>query len=73
MSVHDRYLNEKQKMDDLINKGYIITKVTEDLDGSLVEFRKIGETEKEILRIGNADARKYFSSLIAKQQTELTQ
>jgi hypothetical protein len=68
MSAYDRFLAEKEQIDHLIDQGYVITKVTENLNGSSVEFEKMNKDEKEILHIGNADARKYFSSVIIKQR-----
>lgn len=66
MAAYQEFLTEKSKIDLLTEQGYFINKVTEHLDGANVEFKK-GEAE-EVLFIRTADARKYFSSIIIKQQ-----
>ncbi|TCP27098.1 hypothetical protein EV207_11876 [Scopulibacillus darangshiensis] len=68
MSTYKDFLDEKAKIDALVEKGYVISKVTEHLDGTDVAFEK-NEDLKEILQIRHADARKYFSSIILKQQS----
>ncbi|MBM7646244.1 hypothetical protein JOD45_002472 [Scopulibacillus daqui] len=66
MSTYKKYLEEKKKIDLLFQDGYAIRKVTEKLDGDLVEFQK-GQTLKTLF-IQNPEARKYFSSAILKQK-----
>lgn len=71
MSTHDDFLEEKNKIDSLIERGYVIKKAIEDLDGSHVEFEKKGEKgDKETLHLMNPNSRKYFSSLIFKQHQQ---
>ncbi|WP_082232100.1 hypothetical protein [Halobacillus massiliensis] len=65
MGEYEIFVEEKQQIDQLIEKGFRIVKVTENLDGALVDFQK-GE-EKEQLAIKNAETRKYFTTLILKQ------
>jgi hypothetical protein len=67
MSEHQQYLAERDKIDFLIQKGYRINGVTENLDGALVDFLHQKENKIETLQIGTANARKYFSSLLIRQ------
>jgi hypothetical protein len=67
MSDYQQYLNERDKLDFFIQKGFRINAVHEHLDGASVEFYHPTSKEKEILLIGTANARKYFSSLLIKQ------
>lgn len=67
MSTYNAFLNERDKIDFLTEKGYLIKQVTEHLDGANVAFEK-ADGEKQILLIRTADARKYFTSIIIKQQ-----
>lgn len=66
LSTHSEFLKEKDKIDSLIEDGYVIKKVSDDLDGSHVEFVK--DDKKETLHVLNADSRKYYSSLIFEKQ-----
>jgi hypothetical protein len=66
MSEYRQYLEEKQKIDILIQKGYRINSIHEHLDGATVEFLHQNEKEIETLLIGTANARKYFSSVLIK-------
>ncbi|MBB6450070.1 hypothetical protein HNR44_002048 [Geomicrobium halophilum] len=66
MSEYNNYIAEKEKIDRYVNEGYRITDVSEDLSGALLTLMdKRGKSET--LRIGNADARKYFSVLLLQQ------
>jgi hypothetical protein len=67
MSDYNQFLDERDKLDFLIQKGYRINRVHEHLDGASVEFFHPEKNEKEMLLIGTANARKYFSSLLIKQ------
>lgn len=67
MSDYQQFLDERDKIDFLIQKGYRIHAVTEHLNGSSVEFSHPNEPITETLLIGTANARKYFSSLLMKQ------
>lgn len=67
MSDYQQYLNERDKLDFFIQKGFRINAVHEHLDGASVEFYHPASKEKETLLIGTANARKYFSSLLIKQ------
>lgn len=67
MSEHQQFLAERDKIDYLIQKGYKISAVKEHLDGATVDFVHPNGNVIETLMIGNANARKYFSSLLIKQ------
>ncbi|WP_110111242.1 hypothetical protein [Bacillus sp. CGMCC 1.16541] len=70
MSSYQEFLAEREKIDYLIQKGYKITGVTENLSGAFVQFEKQDpdHTEECTLQILTADARKYFSSVMIHQQ-----
>ncbi|MBB6452540.1 hypothetical protein HNQ94_000985 [Salirhabdus euzebyi] len=74
MSEYQDFLHERDRIDFLLQKGYKITNVTENLSGAFVDFEKSGESNgeapRETLHILNADARKYFSAMLMKQQKE---
>ncbi|OIK11362.1 hypothetical protein BIV60_18335 [Bacillus sp. MUM 116] len=64
MSEHQQFLDERDKIDYLIQKGFRIHRVNEHLNGASVDFVHPEENKTETLLIGNANARKYFSSLL---------
>ncbi|WP_420768261.1 hypothetical protein ACNR9V_12835 [Parageobacillus thermoglucosidasius] len=74
---YQEFLAEKEKIDYLIQQGYFIKNVRENLSGAFVEFElkrsdssgKKGSTQ--VLHIQNADARKYFSSLLIRQMKQV--
>ncbi|MDP5274242.1 hypothetical protein [Chengkuizengella axinellae] len=74
MSSYQKYLDEKEKIDSLLQKGYKIKNIHEDLSGSHLEFELDGIDEsseleiKETLLITNADARKYFSTILFQKK-----
>jgi hypothetical protein len=64
LSDYQEYLIEKESIDNLIDQGYQIVRVTENLYGAFVDFeRKDQKNERQIkkLHIKLAEARKYFS------------
>lgn len=65
MSDYHQYLTEREKIDFLIQKGYRIKDVLENLSGAFVQFEK--EKDIETLHILTAEARKYFSVIMMKQ------
>lgn len=69
MSDYQQYLAERDKIDFLLQKGHRIKSVQENLSGAFVEFEKLNDSNKETetLHILTADARKYFSVMIIKQ------
>ncbi|WP_028400064.1 hypothetical protein [Ectobacillus panaciterrae] len=73
MSSHTEFLAERDKIDFLIQKGYLIANIRETLDGAFVDFEKQGEAEEpQTLHIMTADARKYFSALLIKQMSSVS-
>jgi histidinol phosphatase-like PHP family hydrolase len=72
MSDYQQYLQERDRIDYIIQMGYKITSVTEHLNGAYVRFEKKegndGEILKETLLISNANARKYFAVKFIQQQ-----
>ncbi|MGM9928482.1 MAG: hypothetical protein ACI35P_11090 [Bacillus sp. (in: firmicutes)] len=68
MSEYTQYLSERNDIDGLLQKGYVICSVKEDLNGSVVEFINKETKLKEVLIIKNANARKYFSSMLLQQK-----
>lgn len=66
MSDYQQYLQERDRIDYLYQKGYKITNVIENLSGAFVHFEK-SEEEKEVLHVHTAEARKYFSVKLIQQ------
>lgn len=69
MSDYQVFLQERDRIDFLIQKGYKITSIMENLSGAFVEFEN-STAEKETLQIVNPEARKYFAVILIKQQKE---
>lgn len=67
MSENKQFLEERDKIDFLIQKGYRIHSVNEHLNGASVTFVHPDGKETETLLIATPNARKYFSSLLIKQ------
>jgi hypothetical protein len=72
LSNYQQFLNEREKIDLLIQKGYRIKYVNENLSGAFVEFENKSQEEKRNVthHVLTADARKYFSVILIKQQKE---
>ena len=72
MSDYQQFLQEREQIDFLLEKGYKISKVTEDLNGAFVDFAKLNakadEAVTETLHISTANARKYFAVKLIEQQ-----
>lgn len=72
MSDYEQFLQEREQMDILLEKGYKIAKVTENLDGAFVDFAKRDakeeEAEMETVHLSSANARKYFAVKLIEQQ-----
>ncbi|MGJ7922655.1 hypothetical protein [Neobacillus sp. LXY-4] len=70
MSEYKQFLIEREQIDSLIQKGYKIFSVNEDLNGSQVEFLKSGSDNElmETLHIISPGGRKYFSVKLLEQQ-----
>lgn len=69
MSSYKEFLEEKAKIDGMLEKGYEITRIIENLSGAFVEFTNPKNSEDKVeLQILTADARKYFSTIIIANQ-----
>ncbi|SFJ66873.1 hypothetical protein SAMN04487936_103263 [Halobacillus dabanensis] len=72
MSDHREFEAEREKIDFLLEQGYVIKGVTENLSGAFVEFVYQGndkeKSEKERLHVLHPDSRKYFSTILVQQQ-----
>lgn len=67
---YEQFLKEKTKIDELLQQGYSIERVVENLDGAflqLVRKERDGKTKTQTLHVQSADARKYFSVRIIQQ------
>jgi predicted GNAT superfamily acetyltransferase len=62
MSEYQEFLNERDKIDFLLQKGFNIEKVTENLSGAFVLFKHSENNRSATLHIKTANARKYFSN-----------
>ncbi|TYR82498.1 hypothetical protein FZC66_02595 [Priestia megaterium] len=69
MSNYQDFVVEREKIDFLIQSGFKIKSVNENLSGAFIEFERThkGEKENQILHILTADARKYFSGILIQQ------
>jgi hypothetical protein len=69
LSDYQQYVTEREKIDFLIQKGFCIKGVLENLSGAFVQFEKgTGKgRETETLHILTAEGRKYFSVMMIKQ------
>ncbi|MFF2445694.1 hypothetical protein ACFVSW_01240 [Neobacillus sp. NPDC058068] len=67
MSDYQQFLDERDKIDFLIQKGCQIYGVREHLNGASVDFLHPNGNVTETLQIGTANGRKYFSSLLISQ------
>jgi hypothetical protein len=74
---YQEFLAERDQIDYLIQQGYYMKSVTENLSGAFVEF-ELKEPDSsgkknllETLHVKNADARKYFSYLLIQQMKQL--
>jgi hypothetical protein len=68
MSSYTEYIEERDKIDFYIQKGYEIKGVAENLSGAFLSLQSKDGKEQTTLHILTADARKYFSSLLIRQQ-----
>lgn len=69
MSEHNLFLQERDRIDFLVEQGYKITNIIENLNGSFVEFEKgLDDEQKETLHIVTPKGRKYFAVTLIKQQ-----
>ncbi|MEK3887340.1 hypothetical protein [Bacillus sp. FSL K6-3431] len=74
MSEYQEFLQERDRIDFLLQEGYVIKNIIENLSGAFVEFEKSinpnNKHKNEILHISTAEGRKYFAVYLIKQQTE---
>ncbi len=71
LNTHLDFLEQKNKIDSLIERGYVIVEVIENLDGSYVTFeKKDANGKRETLHITNANSRRYFSTLIFRKHQQ---
>ncbi|MGP4062105.1 hypothetical protein [Halobacillus sp. H74] len=72
MSSYREFEAEREKIDFLLEQGYIIKGVTENLSGAFLEFEYQGSdpdrSKREMLHILHPDSRKYFSTILVQQQ-----
>jgi len=68
MTEYQIFLQERDKIDFLLQKGYKMTSVIENLSGAFVDFE--GNGQKETLHIITPEGRKYFAVMLIKQQLE---
>ncbi|MCQ6275000.1 hypothetical protein JMM81_08505 [Bacillus sp. V3B] len=72
MSEYEQFLQERDRIDFLIQKGYKIKNIIENLSGAVVEFEKSEshktEMKRETLHILTPNARMYFSVRLLQQQ-----
>jgi hypothetical protein len=69
MSEHQLFLEEKQRIDQLLLKGFRIQSIYEHLNGANIVFFHPNEKLIETLHIMTANGRKYFSSILIKQNS----
>ncbi|GGF15087.1 hypothetical protein GCM10010954_12100 [Halobacillus andaensis] len=74
MSSYREFALEREKIDFLLEQGYVMTAVTENLSGAFIEFTYEGndpkKEKKERLQILHPDSRKYFSTILFQQQKQ---
>lgn len=74
MSTNEEFVAEREKIDFLLEQDYLIKGITENLSGAFLEFEYRGtdldKNKTETLQVLNADARKYFSTIIIQQQKQ---
>ena len=72
MSEHKQYLQERDRIDFLLQKGFQIKNITENLSGAFIDFERTLEskTDVETLHVVTPEGRKYFSIVLIKQQNE---
>lgn len=71
MSSYQEFLEEKKEIDKLVEEGYQIGKVEENLSGAFVDFERYNkndQSEKKQLHLIHPDTRKYFSNILVAQQ-----
>ncbi|WP_257350922.1 hypothetical protein [Pseudalkalibacillus decolorationis] len=70
MSDYKEYMSEREHIDYLSVKGFVIKEMHENLSGAFVTFE--GSKDKnETLHIKTAEGRKYVSNLFIKQRIKV--
>ncbi|MEH6942928.1 hypothetical protein [Bacillus sp. JJ722] len=71
MSDHQLYVQEKNRLDALLEQGYKIKNVMENLSGTFVELENSNQVPERLVRIHltTANARKYFSVKFIEQSS----
>lgn len=65
MSAFDEFDQERQAIDELLQQGYRVTRIAEDLDGAKVTFSPGGPGRSPVeLLLLTADARKHVTTLV---------
>ncbi|WLD92581.1 hypothetical protein [Alkalihalobacillus sp. AL-G] len=67
MSEYKEFLSEREKIDYLLEKGFDIKRIQENLSGAFVRFQA-SDRETETLHVKTAEGRKYVSNLFIKQR-----
>ncbi|GGJ95869.1 hypothetical protein GCM10007063_17950 [Lentibacillus kapialis] len=67
MSNNAALQSEKQEIDNLIKKGYVMTSSKGTFDGDVVVFENKMTFEKKTLLLTHPDSRKYFATLYIQQ------
>lgn len=72
MSEYEQYLQERDRIDYLTQKGFKIKNITENLSGAFIDFERTvdSKTESETLQVVTPEGRKYFSVVLITQQKE---
>lgn len=65
MSAFDEFDQERQAIDELLEQGYKVIHIAEDLDGAKVTFAPGGPGQKPVeLLLLTADARKHVTTVV---------
>ncbi|WP_150270129.1 hypothetical protein [Paenibacillus tepidiphilus] len=65
MSAYTEFDQERQEIDELLEQGYRIANIEEDLDGARVKFIRSGPVAGEqVLQLLTADARKHVTTVL---------
>ncbi|MDQ0207277.1 hypothetical protein [Alkalicoccobacillus murimartini] len=67
MAEHPQYLSEKLELDQCLNKGFLIYDIRDHLNGTDVLLKKTETDETMIVHLGNANARKYATTMLTLQ------
>ncbi|TSB47321.1 hypothetical protein [Alkalicoccobacillus porphyridii] len=67
MAEYLQYISEKQEIEQLLEQGYQIYNMRDHLNGTDVLMKKPEESELVTLVLGNANARKYLTTILSLQ------